>query len=92
MYYAISGGVQTGNSGVCLLDEGNGKPCTACAAKSLISLVKTVVNAEIEVAMEQWHESIPHVSMLELFSSQQGISSELFLSDSTQHSISLILL
>ncbi len=64
MYYAISGGVQTGNSGVCLLDEGNGKPCTACAVKSLISLVKTVVNAEIEVAIEQWHESISQFSML----------------------------
>lgn len=89
MYYAISGGVQTGNRGVCLLDEGNGKPCTVWAEKSLSSLMKTVVNAVIEIAVEQGQESISQFSMLAIFSSQHGMTCSLFLSDSVQQIFSL---
>ena len=74
MYYAISGGVQTGKSGVCLLDVGSGKRCFASVAKNWVSLTKAGENTEIDVTIGHGHESILQFSMSIMFSSQHGMS------------------
>jgi len=74
MYYAISGGVQTGKSGVCLLDTRSGKRCSASDAKNNVSLIEAGENTEMDVTIGQGQESIPQFSMSIMFPSQHGIS------------------
>ena len=92
MYYAISGGVQTGNSGVCFLDVGSGKRCSASKAKNKVSLSKAGENTEIDITIGQGHESILQFSIFTMFLSQHGISFPLLLSASVQQIISIVVL
>lgn len=92
MYYAISGGVQTGNIGVCLLDIGSEKRSSASDAKNNVSFIKAGENTEIDVTIGQGQESILQFSMSIMFPSQHGISCSLFFSASVQQIISLMLL
>ena len=92
MYYAISGGVQTGNRGVCLLDVGSGKRCSALVAKNKVSLTKTGENTEMDVTIGHGHESILQFSMFIMLPSQHGMSWPLLLSASVQQIISIVVL